>query len=83
MLLVSETDDATAFKEWVRPPNEGPKGYDDRIDFMDALCLAVHYRDEYGSPLMLRELERLYPGDVRASIGMAEGRLKSSSEALI
>ncbi len=77
MLLVSETDDVEAFKAWVRPPNEGPDGYDDRIGFMDALCLAVHYRDGYRSPFMLRELEKLYPGDVKASIRVAEGLPKT------
>ncbi|MDR2578208.1 MAG: hypothetical protein LBC70_05290 [Chitinispirillales bacterium] len=83
MVLISKTDDVEAFKVWVRPPNEGPKGYDDRIGFMDALCLAVHYRDEYKSPLMLQELEKLYPGDVKASIRVAEENVKSSMSELV
>jgi hypothetical protein len=82
MLLISETDDVDAFKAWVRPPNEGPNGYDDRIGFMDALCLAIHYRDEYSSPIMLQTLERLYPGDVKASIRMAEKLAKETVPTL-
>jgi hypothetical protein len=82
MVLISKTDDVEAFKTWVRPPNEGPKGYDDRIGFMDALCLAIHYRDEYGAPFMLQELEKLYPGDVKASIRIAEEHVKSSAGEL-
>ncbi|MCL2182525.1 MAG: hypothetical protein FWB85_03530 [Chitinispirillia bacterium] len=80
--MIYGPDDVENLKNRVIPPNWEPEPgvlyFDNRISFMSALELAVFFRDERGSPLLLQELGKLYPEDVSASIGDAEKHVKAA-----
>lgn len=77
-------NDVSDVKDRVIPPGEElprKEGFIlyDRIGFTDALELAVYFRDEEDSPVLLLELTRLYPADVEALIGVVEDHVRTRS----
>lgn len=82
--MIYGPDDVKDLEGRVRPPNWSPKAgynsFDDRISFTGAVELAVYFRDECDSPLLLQELRKLYPKEVAASVSAAEEHAGRSAQ---